>query len=237
MPEIWPAKDPDEVLDYTWAPQLDEGDALSSIELTRISGSVVIDSQSTVSGSRVVWLSGGTDGETNVFEGRATTVAGRTYEETIYLQIISSNVGAGQSGFIAAFPAFASAPAASVAYWSEQAAMITAPFEECLGDRYQFATWLVTAHHLVLAGLGTGAEAQMAAQGMAGFKSIKSGTLSLDRGDNYSAGAGEWGATSYGLRVWPMLKACVAGPRVTGTGSLVGGRFNGYAGLLPGWYR
>src|SRR5690606_13559406 len=82
------------------------------------------------------------------------------------------------------------------------------------------ATMLVTAHYLTEQGIGTGAESEMAAQGMGAFKRIKSGTIDLERADRAeSSDAGTWGATSYGARAWPMLKACIAGPRVTATGS------------------
>jgi hypothetical protein len=83
------------------------------------------------------------------------------------------------------------------------------------------ATMLATAHFLALAGIGAGAESEMAAQGASGFKRIKSGTIELERADSASSSdSGEWGATSYGSRLWPMLRACLAGPRVTGTGVL-----------------
>ena len=59
-----------------------------------------------------------------------------------------------------------------------------------------------------------------AAQGMAGFKRIKSGSLELERSDaQASASMGSWGPSSFGAQLYPMLKACVAGPRVTGTGT------------------
>ncbi|HTH10776.1 MAG TPA: DUF4054 domain-containing protein, partial [Acidovorax sp.] len=93
-----------------------------------------------------------------------------------------------------------------------------------------------TAHLLCQNGLGSGTEAQMAAEGMGGFTRIKSGTLELERGSGSTSG-GDWASTSYGQRLWPMIKGCVAGPRVTGTGSVCVGGFNGWAGPLPGYYR
>jgi hypothetical protein len=92
---------------------------------------------------------------------------------------------------------------------------------DCLGDRMDLATMLATAHYLTEQGIGAGAESEMAAQGMGGFKSIRSGSIALDRGDAEAVeAAGSWGSSSYGLRLWPMLRACVGGPRVTATGSL-----------------
>lgn len=139
--------------------------------------------------------------------------------------------------FVAIFPAFAAVSDEAYDFWSAQAALITEPMEACLADRMDLATMLVTAHNLTLSGIGTGTDAQMAAQGASGFTRIKSGTLELERGKNDAAAdMGEWGGTSYGQRAYPMLRACVAGPRVTGTGSICGGGFNGFAGPLPPWY-
>lgn len=232
----WPAKDPDEVLDYTWTVPLDAGDSLATATLTKISGTVVIDSQDDTATGLTAFLSGGADGEVAEFRGLATTAAGRTFEETILLPIQSSDTGAEFIGqFIAAFPAFAAVPAPSIQFWNTQAALITDPQSECLSDRATMAEMLLTAHYLTLAGLGTGTEAQMAAQGMSGFKSIKSGSLSLDRGDVATKG-GEMGTTSYGARAWAMISPCFAGPRISSTGYLPGGcGFNGFAGRLPPW--
>lgn len=125
--------------------------------------------------------------------------------------------------FVAAFPAFAAVTDDQYAFWSAQAVLVTEPIQACLGDRMDLATMLATAHYLTESGIGTGAESEMAAQGMGGFKRIKSGTIDLDRGDgSTTSDAGSWGTTSYGARVYPMLKACLTGPRVTATGTLCG---------------
>lgn len=135
--------------------------------------------------------------------------------------------------FTAAFPAFAAVTQPTYDLWLAEAVALTEPQEACLGARIDMATMLFTAHYLTLAGAGTGAESEMAAQGMAGFKSIKSGSLSLERGDSASSGS-QFDTTSYGGRAWAMLKPCVSGPLVTGTGYAVGCcGFNGWAGPLP----
>lgn len=126
--------------------------------------------------------------------------------------------------FVAIFPAFTAVTDEAYTYWSDRAGRVVNGMVDCLGDDADHAAMLITAHLLTLQGIGTGTEAEMAAQGASGFKSIKSGTISLERADNTStAGMGEYGATSYGQQVYPMLRACVAGPRVTGTGTLCGG--------------
>jgi hypothetical protein len=123
--------------------------------------------------------------------------------------------------FTGVFPAFAAVTEDQYTFWSAQAVLVTEPLQDCLGDRMDLATMLATAHYLVEQGIGAGAESEMAAQGMGGFKSIRSGSIALDRGDAKAVeSAGSWGSSSYGLRLWPMLRACVAGPRVTATGAL-----------------
>lgn len=122
--------------------------------------------------------------------------------------------------FIIAFPTFLAVSDPTYALWSDEAVTITEPLTDCLGTRMGMATMLLTAHLLTLAGVGSGAESEMAAQGMSGFKSIKSGSLSLERGDSASAAKGEYASTSFGQRVWPMLSACLVGPRVTATGAV-----------------
>ncbi|PZU65239.1 DUF4054 domain-containing protein [Sphingobium sp.] len=137
--------------------------------------------------------------------------------------------------FIAIFPAFAAVADEAYAFWSAQAVLITEPLESCLGARIDLATMRATAHYLTQAGIGTGTESQMAAEGASGFKRIKSASIELERFDSSGAESmGDWGATSYGQQLYPMLKACLTGPRVTGTGAVIGGcGFNGFAGPLP----
>lgn len=218
MAKAWPPKDPDEVLDYTWEPTIDEGDTISSIDLVKVSGDVVIQSESTVDNMRVVMLSGGTDGEMCEFYGRCVTTGGRTFEETIYLPIVASNTASPWMGqFLAAFPGFADVTPASIAFWKTEADRMLEAHEACLADGFDLATMLLTAHYLTLAGLGTGTEAQAAAHA-AGFKRLKSGTLELERAETKSDG-GSLASTSYGTRAWAMIRPCVAGPRVSATGT------------------
>lgn len=144
-----------------------------------------------------------------------------------------------KAAFVAIFPPFAAVTDEAYTFWSARAGRLVDRLQDCLADDTDLAAMLITAHLLTLQGIGTGTEAEMAAQGASGFKSIKSGTITLERADNTSsASMGDYGTTSYGQQVWPMLKACVAGPRVTGTGSLCGGYgYNGFAGPLPNWGR
>lgn len=124
--------------------------------------------------------------------------------------------------FIEVFPAFSAVTQTQYDFWVAQAVLVTEPIEGCLGPRMDLATMLATAHYLTEQGLGTGAESEMAAQGASGFRRIKSGTLELERAQQAASdpGMGDWGATNYGTRLFPMLRACLAGPRVTSTGTL-----------------
>lgn len=138
--------------------------------------------------------------------------------------------------FTARFPSFAGVSNDTYALWSADAAAITGAKESCLGDRIDLATMYLTAHYLTGVGIGTGAESEMAAQGAAGFKAIRSGSLSLERAEESGADAGQFGTTSWGRQFWAMFRGCVSGPLVTGTGCLpYSGGFNGYAGPLPPW--
>jgi hypothetical protein len=80
---------------------------------------------------------------------------------------------------------------------------------------------LLAAHLMTLNGLGTGVEATVAAQGMGDFKSVRSGSFSLDRGEAGSgAAAGSIASTSYGQQFLALAKQNVGGPRVMATGTI-----------------
>lgn len=92
----WPAKDPNEVLDYgfDWSariPQGIEGDTIVTFTSTVVEGTVVVDDSlsSPDSLQTVTWLSGGADGETCKVELRITTALGRTLDETMTIKIKS----------------------------------------------------------------------------------------------------------------------------------------------------
>lgn len=123
--------------------------------------------------------------------------------------------------FIGVFPAFTAATDDQYTFWSAAAVLVTEPLLACLGDSMDLATMLATAHYLAEAGIGTGAESQMAAQGMGGFKRIKSGSIDLERGEG-SGSAGAWGSTGYGARFLALASGCVGGPYVADTGTVSG---------------
>lgn len=140
-----------------------------------------------------------------------------------------------KAAFIAIFPAFASVSDEAYTFWSARAGRIIDGKAECLGDDADLAAMLATAHYLSGQGIGTSTDSQLPA----GISRIKSGTIEIERDSSAdTASMGEWGGTSYGRQLWPMLKACLGGPRVTGTGyAPYGAGFNGFAGPLPPWGR
>lgn len=86
------------------------------------------------------------------------------------------------------------------------------------GD-YQTAIMLLACHLMTMAGHGTGGDAQVNAQGLAGFKSIRSGQLSLDRGsaaDQPSGYPPQYVGSIYGQQFWNLLKLNKPGGAVTG---------------------
>lgn len=95
----WPAKDPDEVLDYAidWERRLD-GDTISGAASWSIepSGSLAKDTSAPGSGqsetdtTTTIWLKDGTAGQAYDVTCRITTAGGRTMEETARLLVQSS---------------------------------------------------------------------------------------------------------------------------------------------------
>ena len=119
----------------------------------------------------------------------------------------------------AAFPAFSGVPDDTVAYWIDRSA--SSVDESWTEADYPMAKMLLAAHEMVLNGLGTGTEAQIAASGLTGVKSMRSGSLSLDFGDSASVSAtGGFAATSYGRRFAELLKRNRGGALVTPTGTI-----------------
>jgi len=119
----------------------------------------------------------------------------------------------------AAFPAFAAVADETVEFWLERARrQVDATWTE--GD-YAFAQMLLACHLMTLAGLGTGAESEAAASGTGDYRTIRSGSLTLerfDRGDK--AAQGEIGSTSYGRQFAALARQNVRGPRVMDTGAV-----------------
>ena len=113
----------------------------------------------------------------------------------------------------ATFPALAGVEMARVRFWIDRALRVID--ESWAEDDYDFALMLHAAHEMVMTGLGSGAEAEAAAAGASAFRSMRSGSLAIERGD---VGAGDYAATQYGRQFLPLLRRNRAGPRVARAG-------------------
>lgn len=74
------------------------------------------------------------------------------------------------------------------------------------------AVMLYAAHVMTMNGHGSGTEAQLAADGLGEFQSIRSGGLSVTRFER-GRDAGTLGSTSYGKRFRELLRLNHGGPR------------------------
>jgi hypothetical protein len=83
----WPFKDPNEVLDYEidWAARIG-GDTISTVTWT-VPGGITKNSDALAGDITVIWLSGGTAGTNYDIGCRVVTTGGRTYDETVTLNV------------------------------------------------------------------------------------------------------------------------------------------------------
>lgn len=227
MPETWPAKDPQAVLDYQYTIPLDEGDAVASSTFTRVAGTVVIDDSDR---SGAVWtarLSGGADGETSVFRITWVTTLGQQDEDYVTLPVIAADyvellytdyMAPLPQHLVARYPAFAEVATATIQYWlTDSERYVDDSWAE--GD-YAVAIMALAAHNMALAGLGLDGAAS--ADMPLGVTRLKSGSLDVSFGDEYALARsqGKLSATRYGIEFANLLRRNRAGPRVLPTGTL-----------------
>lgn len=106
------------------------------------------------------------------------------------------------------WPAFAAVSDTIVQYNIDRAARsVDDTWTE--GD-YTVAVELLACHYMTLAGLGTGTEAEINANGMSGFSMIRSGQLTLQRAATSGADGGDvpgqWGGSAYGRQFWYLMR-------------------------------
>lgn len=235
----WPAKDPDAVLDYVYRIALDAGDSVSSGMpwVTKLSGDVVIDSQTLASPpdttadgygqDLTVWLSGGTNGETAVFRIAWETAGGRANDDVVTLAVIESDVEPlvltdyakpAPAHLSARYPAFAAVSSATIQYWLTDAERsVDATWSE--GD-YAAALMALAAHNMALAGLGLDSAALGSIP--SGLTRMKSGSLELGFTEAAANArmTGSFDATRYGQEYQALLRRNRGGPLVQPTGAL-----------------
>lgn len=247
---VWPSKDPDAVLDYVYRIPLDDADSVTSHGLTRLTGTVAIDSESIAAapdstalgfGQDVTArLSGGVDGETCVFRIAWTTAGGRDDDDVITLFVSSHEYEAlVPTGYAkplpphlkARYPAFAAVDPGTVQYWLTHAERsVDTSWSE--GD-YAPALMALAAHNMTLAGLGTDGTAFAGVP--VGITRMKSGSLELgltEAAANARA-SGTLAATRYGQEYQMLLRRNRGGPLVSDTGVVP---FPAYPPFAYGWF-
>lgn len=87
--QSWPAKDPNENLDYQfdWSDRLVTGETITASDFILESGNVTLGVETYSGALTTVWISGGTHGTTSVITNRITTSASRIYDESAKLRI------------------------------------------------------------------------------------------------------------------------------------------------------
>lgn len=227
MPETWPAKDPNSVLDYAFVIPLDDGDSVVSHGFTKISGDTMIDDESRTGAVITVRLQGGTDGQISVFKAEWVTAAGRQDEDFItqlcaavdYVELeLTDYQKPLPQHLIARYPAFAAVPTATIQYWLTDAERFVD--ESWTEGDYAAALMALAAHNMALAGLGVDAAA--VSDLPVGVTSFKSGTLAVSFAESAAADRVTGALTSnrYGSEYAMLRYRNKGGPRVTATGAV-----------------
>jgi hypothetical protein len=86
----WPSKDPDETLDYVidWSERLPAGDLIAQSSWSLPTG-LSSDRDEFEGQQSVVWLNGGTEGQTYSLTNTVETVQGRVLQQTVRIRIKS----------------------------------------------------------------------------------------------------------------------------------------------------
>jgi len=200
---VWTAKDPAEIADYTWTPDLDPGDTIATFTASVTSFAVEIDSTEDTDTTGTLWLSGGADKELAMFSLTITTAGGRTFREGAVLPVFDRAAEL-LALFRLRYPAFAAVSDGLISY-----RLFDALTE--VGDNWPDAqrtnarlAW--SAHKLAEAGSLGGAVPQ-------GVTSFKSGTFSATVSDSV-AGLTGLDATVYGREFVTLRRVAFAGPRM-----------------------
>jgi len=109
------------------------------------------------------------------------------------------------------FPAFEACDDQTVDFALAEAAALVDDSWSSQAD-FTLGRLLYAAHILTLEGYGSGSEAKTAGGGLSAFKTIKSGALTLTRGDDAAAVAGKVETTTFGQRFTQLQGLNRGGP-------------------------
>lgn len=200
---VWPAKDPVEVLDFTWTVPVDGSDTISTAADPMASGNIAIDSFGSGDASITVWVSGGTADEVASVTFSATTSGGRTFREVAALPILD-RASELLTTFRLRYPAFVNIDDGRIGYWlADAGSLVGASWPE--GSRL-VARAAYAAHRLAEAGALSGGIP-------AGVTSFRSGSFSATINDKTAALTG-FSATVFGREFIQLRRATFAGPRL-----------------------
>lgn len=238
----WNNKDPAAVVDYVYRIPLDAGDSVASIASVTffsLSGTVVIQSKSLAASPNTtsegygqdltVWLSGGVDGETDVFKVTWTTAQTRTNDDIVTLNVANVQLPALSlttwanplPGHLSQrYPAFANVAFSTIQYWLTDAQrFVTTSWR---ASDYPFGIMALAAHNMAIRGLvSDGAAAQVPG----GVNRFKMGPMEFEltkEAANAKLG-GDLTSTVYGLEYQTLLNANLGGPRIADSGYPIDG--------------
>lgn len=198
---VWPAKDPAEVLDFTWTVPVDGSDTVATYTASILSGTVAIDSANKTDTQVTAWLSGGADGETATVNLTATTAGGRIFREVAVLPVFD-RASELLALFRVRYGAFASVADGTIGYWLGQAA--AAIGEAWIEDSRDPARLAWAAHML-------SENSAVAGAIPAGVTSFRSGAFSATIDASVASLTG-LKATIYGREYLAYRRASFSGP-------------------------
>ena len=201
----WPAKDPADVADFTWTPDLDQGDHIASFVATITSGTITKHRPDTFSNSQgTSWFDGGADNELAMITLDVTTQAGRTFRDGAVLPVFSRATEA-LAIFRLRYPAFSAISDGVISYRLFDAGLEIGanwPESDAMSARVALA-----AHKLAEAGAVAGAIPP-------GVTSFRSGSFSATVSDAMASMTG-LNATVYGREFLALRRRAFAGPRLS----------------------
>lgn len=203
---VWPGKDPDDVLDFTWIVPLDESDSISTFTptiLVNTTTPITLGAEAISGANCSVFISAGSADEVAQIDVKCVTALGRTFNDVCALPIID-RANSVVLNFRRRYPAFASVADGPIAFWLVKAAVEVADgWPEAVRDDAK-ACW--AAHQLVATGV-------LASAVPSGVQSFRSGDFQATISNTLASMTG-LSSTEYGREYVRMRRAYFAGPRL-----------------------